>query len=101
MDNDVLDYLLKIESEAAALVDDAKAEAENKIIDAEKKNRILYEETYRKEAEKLETEINKLKKNLKKQYKKELEKHIENISAVNVNTEKFSALLSSLVAGDE
>ena len=101
MDNDDLEYLLKIEAEAVDLTNGAHADAEKRIIEAEKKNRIQYEETYHKEVEKLEAELNRLKKNFKKQYQKKLENYREKISAVNVDTEKFSALLNDLIAGDE
>ena len=101
MDSDDLEYLLKIEAEAVSLTNEAQAEAERRIIEAEKKNRIQYEATYHKEVEKLEAEINKLKKNIKKQYQKEIANYKEKISAVTVNTGKFSALLNDLVEGDE
>ena len=43
-DTDILRHLLKIEARAAALVDDAQAEADKRIKAAEEENRRLYEE---------------------------------------------------------
>ena len=101
MDNDDLEYLLKIEAEAADLTNEAHAEAERRIIEAEKKNRTKYEEAYHKEVNKQEAEINKLKNIFEKQYQKKLEKYKRYISDVNVDIKKFTVLLNNFIAGDE
>lgn len=98
--NEVLDHLLKIEQEAAALVNDAQAEADNRITEAEKQNRAAYDKRFREENERLEKGFLQSKELARQQYNKELETYKEKISSVNVNNDRFSALLDSLVLGE-
>ena len=101
MDNkEVIDHLLKIESEAAALVNDAQAEADNRIMEAEKLSRAAYEKRFHEETERLEKEFLQSKELAQQQYRKELETYKEKISSVHVNNDRFSALLDSLVLGE-
>jgi phage host-nuclease inhibitor protein Gam len=97
--NEVLGHLLKIESEAAKLVIEAQAEADRRITEAEKHNRAVYEEQYRRECERLECELNKSKELVREQYRKELEFYKEEISSIHVDIDRFSALLDKLVIG--
>jgi vacuolar-type H+-ATPase subunit H len=98
--NEVLDHLLKIEQEAAALVNDAQAEADNRITEAEKQNRAAYDKRFREENERLEKEFLQSKELVRQQYKKELETYKEKNSSVHVNNDRFSAMLDSLVLGE-
>ena len=98
--DDVLENILKIEAQASALVKDAQAEADRRIIEAEKINRIHYDESYQKEAEKLENELIDLKNKIKQQYQEELKAYKEKISNLCVNRENFFSLLNELIAGD-
>jgi vacuolar-type H+-ATPase subunit H len=101
MDNkEVIDHLLKIESEAAALVDDAQAEADNRIMEAEKQNRAAFDKRFLEENQRLEKEFLQSKELARQQYKKELETYREKISSVHVNNDRFSDLLDSLVLGE-
>jgi regulator of protease activity HflC (stomatin/prohibitin superfamily) len=101
MDNkEVIDHLLKIESEAAALVNDAQAEADNRITEAEKQNRAVYEKRFLEENQRLEKEFLQSKELARQQFQKELETYKEKISSVHVNNDRFSALLDSLVLGE-
>jgi len=101
MDNkEVIDHLLKIESEAAALVNDAQAEADKRVTEAEKQNRAAYEKRLREENERLEKGFLESKEQARQEYKKELETYTEKISSVPVNNDRFSALLDSLVLGE-
>jgi F0F1-type ATP synthase membrane subunit b/b' len=101
MDNDkALSHLLKIEAEAAALVNDAQVEADRRIAESEKQNRAVYEERYRLEAEKLEAELQKEKEKLKEQYQKELEAYREELSGLSAGMDRFSALFNKLLAGE-
>jgi len=98
MQNDeVLGHLLEIESEAAALVDDAQAEADRRITEAEKQNRIAYEERYRAENNRLESELRSTKERAQQQYQKELESYKIKIAAVSADTDRFSDLLSNFL----
>jgi len=96
--NDALSHLLKIESEAAALVTDAQAEADRRIEEAEKQNRASYEENYKKELLKLENNFQKFKEQTQQQYLEELDAYKEKISSANVDTNAFSALLDRFIA---
>jgi regulator of protease activity HflC (stomatin/prohibitin superfamily) len=98
--NDVLDHLLKIESEAAALVNEAQAEADNRITGAEKQNRVAYDRRFREESAILEEEFLQSKELARQRYQEELEAYKEKISSVHVNYDRFSTLLDSLVLGE-
>ena len=98
--NEVLDHLLKIESEAAALVKDAQTEADNRVTEAEKKNRAAFDKRYLEESQRLEQGFLQSKELAKQQYQKELETYKEKISSVKVNNDRFSNLLDSLVLGE-
>jgi vacuolar-type H+-ATPase subunit H len=95
--NEILGHLLKIESEAAALVTDAQAEADKRVLDAERQNHAAYEEGYRKENDRLENELNVKKEEARRRYQAELESYITEISSVPVDNKRFSALLDRLV----
>ncbi|MDR0878803.1 MAG: hypothetical protein LBN21_12185 [Treponema sp.] len=98
-DNDgVLAHLLKVESEAAALVDDAQAEADRRITDGEKQNRAAYDERYGREAAEEEADYQKEIESVKNQYKKELEAYKEKLNAINADTGRFEALMEELLA---
>jgi vacuolar-type H+-ATPase subunit H len=99
--NEVLDHLLHIEAEAAALVDNAQAEADKRLTEAEKKSRADYEDRYRKETERLESEYLDSKKKMQQHYREELNAYKEKISSVPVDISRFSALLDKLMMGEE
>jgi len=95
---EVLGHLLKIESEAAALVNEAQAEADRRVADAEKKNRAVYDERFRGESERLEREFLKSKEAARQRYREELDAYKNTISSVTVNNELFSSLLDKFLA---
>jgi len=98
MDNDeVLGHLLKIESEASALVNDAQAEADRRVLEAEKQNHAAFDERYHRENERLESEYNAFREKVQGQYQAELDAYKEKISSIEVNVNRFSALLDKLV----
>ena len=96
-DEEILDHLLKIESEASALVNDAQAEADRRVLEAEKQNHAASEERYRQENERLENEFQALKEKTRQQYQSELEAYIQTISSIPVDVNRFSVLLDRLV----
>jgi len=99
MDNDnTLEHLLKIEAEAAALVNDAQAEADRRIHENEEQNRKNYEERFKVEAQKREAALRKEKDKLKEQYQQMLEDYRNGISTAKTDVEKFSALFNRYVA---
>ena len=99
MENDeALEHLLKIEAEAAALVNDAQAEADRRIHENEEKNRKTYEERFKIEAQKRETALGKEKEKLKEQYQQTLEEYRNGISNAKTDVEKFCGLFNRYVA---
>jgi len=98
--NEVLDHLLEIEAEAAALVNEAQAEADKRITEAEKQNRAAYDKRFVEENQRLEKEFLQIKEQAREQFRKELETYKDKISSINVNNDRFSSLLDSLVLGE-
>jgi len=98
--NEVLDHLLKVESEAATLVKEAQAEADNRITEAEKQNRAAYDKRFLEENQRLEKGFLQSKELARQDYQKELETYKEKISSIHVNNDRFSNLLDSLVLGE-
>jgi vacuolar-type H+-ATPase subunit H len=89
-----LDHLLQIEAKAAALVNDAQAEADRRIHENEEKNRAAFEERFRAKAQILESDLNKEKEKIKARYDNAIEEYRKEISGINANAGKFSALLN-------
>jgi len=101
MENEnTLDHLFKIEAEAAALVNDAQAEADRRIHENEEKMRASYEERFRTEAQARETNLKIGKEKLKEQYQNAIEEYRKEISSINVNIESFTALFNKYTAGE-
>jgi vacuolar-type H+-ATPase subunit H len=98
--NEVLDHLLKIETEASSFVNEAQAEADKRIMEAEKQNRAAYDKRFIEENQRLEKGFLETKELAHEQYRKELEAYKEKISSINVNNDRFSSLLDSLVLGE-
>jgi len=98
--SNTLDHLLEIEAKASALVNDAQEEAEKRIHENEIKNQTAYEERFKTEAQKLEDALIKEKEKLRTQYKQTLEEYRNDISNININTDRFSSLLNKYIAGE-
>ena len=98
--NEVLDHLLKIEAEAAALVNEAQAEADKRITEAEKQNRTAYDKRFIEENQRLEKGFLQSKELAREQFNKELETYKEKISSIPVDNDRFSSLLDTLVLGE-
>ena len=102
MNNDeLIGHLLKIEKEAAALVNDAQAEADRRIAESEKHNRDEFDKIYHLHAEKLENEYVKNKEKLKEEYKKEIEAYRNELYAIDINIDGFSAIINNLLTGED
>ena len=99
MENEnTLDHLLQIEAKAAALVNDAQAEADRRIHESEEKNRAAYEERYKAEAQVLEASLKKEKEKIKSEYQKALDEYRAEISGIKVSVDNFCALLNGCLA---
>jgi hypothetical protein len=99
-EQNVLNHLLKVESQASVLVDEAQAEADRRVVENEKKARALYEERYSLEAAELNGEYEKAVLMVKEDYKRQLEAYRENLEAMPVHADAFSRLADSLFFGD-
>jgi hypothetical protein len=95
-----LDHLLKIEAEAAALVNEAQAEADRRTHENEEKNRVAHEERHRAEAGKRELSLKDEIEKFKSQYQESLDEYRKEISGVIVNEERFFALFNEYIAGE-
>ena len=98
--NEVLDHLLKVESEAAALVGNAQTEADRRVEEAEKERRAAYDEYYHRESERLESELKKSKELTQRQYQEELDAYKQKISSLSIEMDRFSVLLDKFIAED-
>jgi F0F1-type ATP synthase membrane subunit b/b' len=96
--SEVLGHLFEIESEAAAMVSDARAEADRRVAEAEKQNRTGYEERYQNKLKKLEDEGKKYREQVRLQYREEMDAYRKKVSSVNVDVNAFSVLLDKLLA---
>jgi len=93
-----LDHLLQIEAKAAALVNDAQAEADTRIHESEEKNRAAYEERFRAEAQSLEASLKDEREKTRKEYQKALDEYQKEISGIKTNEDNFCALLNDCLA---
>jgi vacuolar-type H+-ATPase subunit H len=92
-----LDYLLKIETEAAVLVKDAQAEADRRIHENEEKNRNAFDERFKQELQAHESLLKKEIEKLKEQYQQILEDYRREISGINADMDSFSFLFNSYI----
>ena len=99
-DHEVIKHLLNIESEAAALVRDAQAEADRRISGEENQNRVRHDEIYAEEAAVLEAsyanEINAAREN----YRKQLEDYRISLTTMPLNLDAFSLLAKKFLFED-
>jgi vacuolar-type H+-ATPase subunit H len=94
----VLGHLLKIEAEAADLVDDAQAEADRRIAEAEKQNRARYDEAYTKQAAELDTAFDKAVARIRGDYQDRLDQYRKSLDVIPVDQSLFSARMDELLA---
>ena len=88
---------MKIEAEAAALVEDAQSEAEKRIHQSEEKNRVLFDELFKIEVEMREKFLKKEIEKTKMRYQQTLEKYKEKISGVSVDEKHFMSLFNEFL----
>ena len=96
-DSDILQHLLEIENQAAVLVDDAQAEADRRIKEAEEQNRVAFDESYQKLTAELDVEYLNSADAAKKKYNKILDDYRANLDSMPRQNESFSALAFSLL----
>ena len=100
-DSDILQHLLEIEGQAAALVDDAQAEADRRIKEAEEQNRLAFDGAYRELTGKLETEYQKIIESVKQEYNTRLEEYRASLDKIPKRNDRFSALAFSLLVEEK
>jgi uncharacterized protein YecT (DUF1311 family) len=99
-EQDVLNHLLKVEFQASALVDEAQAEADRRVMENEKDSRACYDKRYSLEAAELNGEYEKAVLAVKEDYKRQLESYRESLAAMPVHADTFSRLVDALFFGD-
>ena len=91
-DREVLQHLLEIENQAAALVDDAQAEADRRVSEGEKQNRARYDEIHKAEVKTLEVVFAESVAVIKENYRKQLEEYHESLKNMPLDTGAFLSL---------
>jgi regulator of protease activity HflC (stomatin/prohibitin superfamily) len=95
-DRDILRRLLKIESEAAVLVDEAQAEADRRVAEGEKESRSRYEARYSQEAALLDGDYARTVLSIKEDYQRQLDAYRESLNVMPVRKDAFFALVERL-----
>ena len=90
----VLDLLLKVEAEAAALVNDAQIEADRRVHDNEEKNRVTFDERIKKEIQKQESLLKNEKEKIISEYENALEDYRNEIKNITSDESRFRDLLN-------
>ena len=99
-EHEILQHLLNLESKAAALVNDAQAEADRRLSEGEKQNRAHYDEVYSMEAEELEASYIKNIATVKEDYSNQLEAYRESLKSIPLDKTAFSSLTEKLFFND-
>jgi len=90
----VLDHLLKVEAEAAALIRDAQDEADRRVHENEEKNRAAYEERLKAQIQIQELSLKEEKEKIDSRYKEALDEFREKIKNISADDNNFRALLN-------
>jgi ABC-type phosphate transport system auxiliary subunit len=99
-DQDLLRHLLEVETGAAALVEDAQAEADRRVAEFEARSRARYDEAYAREAVDLEARYQREYEAVKTEYQRRLDEYRENLETMTVHRDDFFKLASSLFFGE-
>ena len=96
-DHEVLQHLLNLENEAAALVNDAQAEADRRVAEWEKENRARYDEVYSAEVAALEASYSQEISRIKEDYRKQVASYLEGLKSASLDTAAFSSLAEKIL----
>jgi hypothetical protein len=99
-DQDLLHHLLEVEARAAAMVEDAQAEADRRAAESEVRSRARYDEAYAREAADLEVRYQQEYKAVKTEYQRLLGEYRESLETMPVHRDSFLKLVSSLLFGE-
>ncbi|MDR3335102.1 MAG: hypothetical protein LBT13_09510 [Treponema sp.] len=97
-DRNVLQHLLKVEAEAAALVHDAQAEADRRLAHGEQESRLRYDEGFGREAAALEAGYEQAIAAVRADYQKQLDAYQVCLDTMTVRQDRFAALVESLLS---
>ncbi|MDR2377072.1 MAG: hypothetical protein LBD96_11625 [Treponema sp.] len=93
----ILAHLLKIEADAASLVDDAQAEADRRIAESEKQNRSRYDEEYTQKAAELDRAFEEELSRIRADYQDQLEAYRKSLDAIPADQGRFSTLMDEFL----
>ena len=96
-DSNILQHLLRLETEASSLVDDAQAEADRRLVEAEKEQRLIFEQSYSAEVEKLQAVFINKTAEVRNNYKRQLDAYREELKASPADRAAFSKLARCLL----
>ncbi len=97
---DTIKHLLDIEKEAATLIDEAKIEADKRILQAKSEYNEKYKSEYDSLTKKMEAECNQAVENINKKYSDELENFKNSLEEKTLNTQEFNKTLESSFFGN-
>jgi regulator of protease activity HflC (stomatin/prohibitin superfamily) len=100
-DRNLLRHLLDLETQAAALVDDAQAEADRRVAEGEKRSRARYDEAYAAEVAVLEAAYTTETAAIKADYKRQLDTYHEGLMAMPMDRGAFSVLAERFLLGEK
>jgi vacuolar-type H+-ATPase subunit H len=96
-DQDLLRHLLEVEAQAMALVNDAQAEADRRVTEAEKHNRSQYDARYGSEAAALDKQYGVSLASIKEEYNKQLDSFRQTLAAMKPDGENFNRAVDRLL----
>ena len=99
-DGNILQHLLRLETEASSLVDDAQSEADHRLVEAEKEQRIIFEQSYAAEAEKFQAVFLEETAQVRDNYKRQLDIYRKELEELPADREAFSKLARRLLLED-
>jgi len=100
-DKNILQHLLDLEKQAAALVDEAQAEADRRMSEGEKKYRIRCDEFYTRELEALEKSYAENNTAVKESYQKQLEEYRESLKTQAANPANSACSVNPVYRADQ
>ena len=95
-EHEVLQHLLDLEKEAAALIDDAQAEADRRVSEGEKQNRLKFDEVYSNELKALESSFAEKIAAVNEDYSKQQEQYQEGLKKASWDFKNFSSVALKL-----
>jgi predicted ester cyclase len=99
-EQDVLNHLLSIESEAATLVDDAQIEIDRRSVEYEKQKRTHYDECYNKEIIDQDALFEKQCALIQQDYQQQLDGYRITLEHIVVDIPSFSNLVEQFLFGE-